>query len=120
VSKCRIATAQGFALLLLAGSLLPSALQAEVLDDPMRPPAVISSHQTKKEGSGYQLNSIFISPTRRSAIINGKSVSVGDRVGNARVIEIQATEVRISLAGKTRTLTLLPLSIKKPAEASQP
>ena len=97
-----------------------SSLAVEILNDPMRP-LVITKSGVKKEsvGAGYRLSSIFISPTRRAAIINGRTVTVGEQVNNARVMDIRATEVTISLAGKTRTLTLLPVSIKKPAEASR-
>ena len=104
---------------LLASLAAPMAV-AEVLPDPMRPPAVLKKSATSRKAvTGYELSSIFISPTRRAAIINGRNVTVGDRVNKARVMEIKATEVVISLAGKTRTLTLLPVSIKKPVEASK-
>lgn len=104
----------------LAVMLLPLPVLAEAPSDPMRPPqASVYSTSAKKSVIRYHLSSIVISPSRRSAIINGKSVTTGDRVGNARVTEIQGTRVRISIAGKIRTLSLLPLNIKKPAEASR-
>lgn len=106
--------------LLLCSGLMPFTLSAEALDDPMRPPVTLSSGpKEQKSVTGYELSSIFISQGRRAAIINGRNVTVGERVDNARVLEIQSTEVVISLAGKKRTLTLLPLSVKKPVEASQ-
>lgn len=107
----------------LAGLLCSTvsfSLVAAALDDPMRPPVVLSSgNKTRKVVTGYELSSIFISSNRRAAIVNGRNVVVGDRVDRARVLEIGATEVVISIAGKKRTLTLLPVSIKKPAEASR-
>lgn len=107
-------------LIMLLCSAVPSALLAEALNDPMRPPATLSkSNTTQKTVTGYELSSIFISSNRRAAIINGRNVTIGDRVNRARVLEIEATEVVISLAGKKRTLTLLPVSIKTPAEASR-
>ena len=92
---------------------------AETLSDPMRPPNASVYKRSATTVPQYQLSSILISPEHRSAIINGKNVGVGDRVGNARVTRIQGNEVTITIAGKARTLTLLPLSIKKPAEASR-
>jgi hypothetical protein len=110
--------------LLLASGIALSApatvAAAETLPDPMRPPnASVFTRSSKSVQQHYYLSSILISPEHRSAIINGKSVVVGDRIGNARVRQIQGNEVTIVVSGKTRTLTLLPLSIKKPAEASR-
>lgn len=108
-------------LTLFAFSATP-ALMAETLADPMRPPTAGSSgtvHSSKKAVQYYHLSSILISPSHRSAIINGKRVSAGESVGRARVTEIRGNEVTLSIAGKTRTLTLIPLSIKKPVEASR-
>jgi hypothetical protein len=103
---------------LLLCSVVLFSSSAVALDDPMRPPVSLSTvKKTEKTVTGYELSSIFISSTRRAAIINGRNVTIGDRVNKARVLDIQATQVVISLAGKTRTLTLLPVSIKTPAEA---
>lgn len=108
-------------LLLASGiALSATATAAETLPDPMRPPSASAyTRSGKSVQQHYYLNSILISPEHRSAIINGKRVVVGDRVGNARVTQIQGNVVTIVVSGKTRTLTLLPLSIKKPAEASR-
>lgn len=102
--------------LTLSGFVSP-ALAADS-DDPMRPPGS-SVLQKSSNVVHYYLSSILISPQRRTAIINGKRVGVGDRVGSARVESIQGNEVKLSIAGRTKTLTLLPISIKKPAEASR-
>jgi len=104
---------------LLALLVLPLAGHAGATEDPMRPPqaSVYSGKQTKRV-IHYHLSSIVISPSRRSAIINGKRVTLGERVDNARVTDIQGAHVTIAVGGKTRTLTLLPLNIKTPAEAS--
>jgi len=107
---------------LIVGSLLLSlatASAAETLADPMRPPSARLYERSKKSVQHYYLSSILISPAHRSAIINGKQVSIGDRIGSARVTRIQGNQVTINIAGKSRILTLLPLSIKKPAEASR-
>lgn len=111
---------RSLSLLILLCGTPPLVFAADVLKDPMRPPVVLSKgNKTQKGVTGYELSSIFISPTRRAAIINGRNVTVGDRVNRARVLEIQAAEVVISVAGKKRILTLLPVSIKKPVEASR-
>lgn len=95
-------------------------LHAEELADPMRPPSVAADTVDKKKRvQHYQLSSIYISPRHRSATINGRRVGIGDTVANARVVDIRGDAVSLSIAGKIRTLTLLPISIKKPVEASR-
>jgi hypothetical protein len=107
--------------LALPALVVTSPLYAEAQADPMRPPSATSSGSvsSRKAVQYYHLSSILISPGHRSAIINGKRVSVGERIGRARVTEIRGNEVTLSIAGKTRKLTLIPLSIKKPVEASR-
>ena len=105
-------------------------LAAQLPDDPMRPPGKSSSvatgtggkgvKKTTTYGNGFQLSAIRITKDQRSAIVNGNSVNVGDRIGSARVLSIQASSVTLQKNGKTLTINLLPLSIKKPVEATQP
>lgn len=108
-------------ILLLGGALLANSAVAadDDFSDPMRPPSARVYKRSQQTVEHYYLSSILISPDHRSAIINGRRVGVGDRIGSARVKQIQGNQVTISVAGSTRVLTLLPLSIKKPAEASR-
>lgn len=109
---------RGMPLILVLFAALP--VLAQEAADPMRPPSAASTlKQAAQPGvQHYHLSSILISPQRRSAIINGRHVSVGDRVDKANVVEIKGNQVIISVAGSTRTLSLLPLSIKRPVETS--
>lgn len=117
-------------ILLVAMLISTAPLNAQVLDDPMRPPSEIGSKaggtagkdvkKTSTYGNGFQLSAIRITKDQRSAIVNGKSVNVGDRIASARVLSIQASSVTLQKNGKTLTIDLLPLSIKKPVEATQP
>ena len=103
-------------------------LAAQLLDDPMRPPTEISKttgsdkgvKKSTRYGNGFQLSAIRITKDKRSATVNGKSVSVGERIAGARVLSIQASSVTLQKNGKTHTINLLPLSIKKPVEATRP
>lgn len=99
--------------------------------DPMRPPsAELAGGASNAKGkpqrspstiqSGYHLSAIRIAPEQRSATINGKRVAPGQRIGQAKVVAIQAGGVTLQQAGKRFTISLLPLSIKKPVEAKQP
>jgi hypothetical protein len=69
--------------------------------------------------AAYHLSSIRIAPTQRSAMINGKVLTTGERIGDAILTDIQANHVTLRVAGKKVTLSLLPLRIKKPVEADQ-
>ena len=53
-----------------------------------------------------KLNGIFFHPTRPSAIINGKSVFVGDRAGEFRVVAIDRESVTLVGGGATNILSL--------------
>lgn len=106
--------------LLLALLLLGAApAAAEELSDPMRPPGreAISAARGEAVATSYRLDSVLIAPDRRQAIINGNRMSPGDRIGEAKLIDIQAGGVTLLVAGKPHLLTLLPLSIKMPSES---
>jgi MSHA biogenesis protein MshK len=87
---------------------------ANALQDPTRPadPGAYFDGAGKHSNGGWSLQSILSSPERRIAIINGTSVREGDRIGNARVVRIQAKKVLLKSGGRTLTLRLLPESIK--------
>lgn len=83
----------GFVLLLLANAV---SAAAGSLDDPTRPPGKrVYNSVVKQKSNGWRLASTLISPERRSAIINGRRVTVGDRVNGARVLEIQPAWVKL-------------------------
>ena len=102
--------------MLIAGCLLPVVVQAQ-LDDPMRPPGyrlVLPSGQ--KAASAiirYSLSSVRISSTRRSAVINDRSVEVGDKVNAAKVVAIYPSSVKLKKQGKIFTVRLLSRISKK-------
>jgi MSHA biogenesis protein MshK len=54
------------------------------------------------------LQSVLISPKRKVAVINGDTVQVGDRVGDARVVRIVEGEVVLARGGQWQTLKLFP------------
>ena len=53
-----------------------------------------------------RLQAIVFNPKRPSALISGKTVFVGDKVGNSRVVAIDQESATIAGAGKTNVLTL--------------
>jgi len=72
-------------------------------DDPFR-----SNSKPVVSGGQYQpswnLNGIIYNPSKPLAIINGKSVSVGDKIDNATVKEIAPKTVILDHGGATVTL----------------
>jgi len=109
-SKTAIQKARTFCLLIFTASLLPFAAQAaETLRDPTRPPAVL---YVPDDGAGIEtgpvLQSVLISQGRRTAVISGRSVKVGDRFDDGRVIRINETDVVLKTGSGLQTLKLFP------------
>ncbi|MDO8412817.1 MAG: hypothetical protein Q7S51_03385 [Gallionellaceae bacterium] len=89
-----------------------AAAGAQELRDPTRPAAEISM-PSAVEGQGSVaassgLQSIFISPGRRAAIINGKTIELGAKYGEDKLVEVN--EHGVVLQGKQgrQTLALFP------------
>ncbi len=82
--------------------------------DPTRPtdPAAFFGTRTAADGSAWSLQSILLASDRRIAVINGKRVQEGDRVGSARVIRIRDSQVLLETGGRRLTLHLLPKTVK--------
>lgn len=108
-------------LLWLIGTAIATA--ATPLADPMRPPQAAASTVTKKatvaSDSGLHLSAIRITREQRSARINGRIVAPGETIAGARVVAIEANRVILAIDGRQQTLSLLPVRIKKPLEATQ-
>ena len=95
---------------LLCVGLLPSACADENLLDPTRPPSELaaSSMTAASVASGPLLQSILISPSRKSAIIGGQVVGLGGKYGEARVVSITESEVVLKTGAVTEILRLFP------------
>ncbi|MFA6970324.1 MAG: hypothetical protein WC208_02880 [Gallionella sp.] len=84
---------------------------AEDLPDPTRPPAAIAvpvaaSGVADSQPAGLQ--SIIISRNRRAAIIDGETVELGKKHGDARLIEVNEGNVVLQNAQGRQMLTLFP------------
>ena len=96
-------------LCLLSSVLCP--LNAEELTDPTRPPLSITAPTVA--GSAEMpppagLRSIIISKTRRAAIIDGETVELGGKHGDARLVEVNEAGVVLKGAQGMQVLTLFP------------
>ncbi len=81
---------------------------AEALPDPTRPPAEISTQTQAVPPKEPGLQSVYISPIRRAAIINGQTVELGERVGNSRLVEVSESGIVLEGAQGRRTMALFP------------
>lgn len=105
-----MAYCNGLALLLSCAA--SPAILAEALIDPTKPPAEISAPPAQAgrvaTPEGDRLQSIIISPTRRAAIINGQTVELGAKHGEAKLVEVNESGVALQGAQGRQVLTLFP------------
>lgn len=79
----------------------------ERLKDPTAPAQYRPiSKVTKQASTSFKLSYILDSEARRYAIINGKKLSIGDRVEGARLLEIRTRSVVLLVKGKRQTITM--------------
>lgn len=86
------------------------------LDDPTRPPGyrlALPGGKKAAVGTYFSLSSVRISSTRRSAIVNDRSVEPGDVVNGAKVVAIYPAAVKLKKQGKVFTVKLVSQEIKK-------
>jgi MSHA biogenesis protein MshK len=107
-------------LFLVGAGLLCAALPVqafESLPDPTKPAVEIpyasetgldvaasAVSAPKKEG----LQSIIISPRHRAAIINGETVALGGKIGDATLVEVRENSVVLQSAQGKRVMELFP------------
>lgn len=105
------------ALALLAGSAAADALPRP-LSDPTRPPSM-SPETGEAQPQETRLQSILISPGRKLAVIDGKTVPLGGRVGDATLVAIGVAEVTLRRGQQLETLHLFP-ALKDRASSRPP
>jgi len=105
------------ALMLLAALPLaawPAAHAQSVLSDPTRPPNVLpgaprdASRPSEAPAPASRLQSVLISPQRRLAVIDGRTVPLGGRVDDATLVQIAETHVTLRRGDELKTLELYP------------
>ncbi len=100
-------------LALLCGlGVVPSA-RAE-LGDPTRPPDIstVSVESLESGDAPFRVSSILMAPGRKVAIVNESRVEVGDAVGGATVIEINAQAVLLEMTGEEFELRISGQPVK--------
>lgn len=102
-------------LAMMSCGLWAVGLAAEVRD-PMRPPERRVGHQAVTTGAPV-LSALFIGATRRAAIVNGRLVHEGDRLGDYTIVALLDDGIRYQSRGELHEQHLLAneLHVKKPA-----
>lgn len=92
--------------------VLPACALADDLPDPTRPPAAIMTPSAEggspAEEASSGLQSIIISKKRRAAIIDGETVELGGKHGDARLIEVTEGSVVLTGPQGRQVLRLFP------------
>jgi len=85
--------------------------------DPMRPPSSAGEVSAKaaQDKPAWILQSVLISGQRNIAVINQRTVRVGDHINGARVEAIHPGYVRLSKTNEVFVIRLPSLSVKRPA-----
>ena len=88
---------------------------AQPLADPTRPPSDLGTPGAAIAPAGPRLHSVLISPGRRLAVIDGETVSVGGKIGDATVVQISETEVVLKRGEETERLGMFTGIEKRPS-----
>ena len=99
----------GNAFLLLAFAIAAPAY-AQTLSDPTRPPSFSESGRDAEPRAsvGPVLQSVIVSGARKLALIDGRTYTVGDKVGEAKLVAISGSEVTLRESGGNKILRLTP------------
>jgi len=92
---------------------------AQALTDPTRPPNVVQGEQGVESEPRTELQSVLISRGRRLAIINGETVALGGKLGDAKVTKISETEVELTYPDRKEVLKLLDGVERKPIRTAR-
>lgn len=100
----------------LAAGGLALAAPAGAARDPMRPPVPAAGAKSSRSAPEPVLSAIIGSAARRVAIVDGRVVRAGDRIGGVEILAVFDDGIRYSRAGIVRELKLpAPVAMKRPA-----
>lgn len=113
------------ALFLMLGLSLLSATGVQAAGDPTRPPpafmpdapAAASAPQSREPAPALVLQSILLSDGRKRALISGQSLGLGDRIGDARLVQLNETQAVLQGPQGMQILELTP-GVRKKAPGS--
>lgn len=86
------------------------------ITDPMQPPNMRGDsvkHITKSKTAKWRLTSVLIGQKRRLATINGKILSIGEKINGAKLIDIQPSVITLNVENRNIIIKLLPTIVKR-------
>lgn len=91
--------------------LVAAATEADGLPDPLRPPTSMLAPATAADpaaapGADLVLQSIVLADDRRVALVNGRPLRVGDRLGPWRLVRVGDADATLRGPDGERVLTL--------------
>lgn len=108
-----------FVVAAIAMGAAATAASAQAMSDPTRPAQVQEAGAAPAPApQGPVLQSVLISPERRLAVIDGRTVALGDKFGSATLASVTETEVILKDDSGSRRLRLFP-RVDKRAAAGQ-
>lgn len=92
------------------------------MEDPTKPPEYQAvSPVVAGAAPQWVLQSILISPTRRSAVLNGRTIKKGEQLDKqVKVLDIRPDSVLLRGAQGEFSVNLLPVSVKMPVKSGSP
>jgi hypothetical protein len=99
--------------------LMADGLEPVRLPDPTRPPLLHQAAMRRlsdDKPQQFALTAIKISADQRIALVNGRLVRAGDRVGESVVVEIIHGAVVLDYLGEQKRLNLLPYDVRNASE----
>lgn len=101
----RLITCAAALLVLVGASPVGRAAHAQALSDPTRPPQVSAAAAAVAPGAAAsRLQSVLISPARKLAVIDGRTVPLGGMVDGATLVAIRESEVVLQKGSERETL----------------
>jgi len=99
----------------LAVALLGAVPSRADLTDPTRPAVARARRAVAQPAGALTLQSVLLTEGHRVAVINGRRVEAGDRIGGATVVEVGLDGVRLRRRGNEVLLTLFGRAVKRPS-----
>lgn len=103
---------------LIAGApvVLVMTLQADPLPDPTRPadyvPEPVVTRQAPEYSMNWTVSAIRISADESTAIVNGRLVREGERIGEATIVAISPGAVMLEYRREEIEINLVPDNVK--------
>jgi len=88
------------------------------LKDPTRPLGFIELEQAGSQ-TEFVLNSVIVTGTGRTAVINGQRVNENQMVNGAEVVSIEPGQVVLKIEGRLQELKVHPTRIRTPDNNSR-